>query len=66
MKPQIGQPVRITETRVGIQQYTVERNGQVIQVCQRFAAVDNGRFVECVWIDKDEKNNPVLECICNK
>ncbi|MGB4097487.1 MAG: hypothetical protein WBJ85_07255 [Acetomicrobium sp.] len=68
MTLQLGQSVNIIETRRhSIPKHTIRRVGRVVQVCDRFVAVDNGRFVECVWTDKDEKNNPViLECVCNE
>ena len=60
----LGQTIQIIETRYGgngTGKHTTKRSGRVVQVCERFVAVHNGKYVECVWTDQDEKNNPVVE-----
>ena len=57
-----GDTVPVLKRRLGCRSkvYIDERQGRVVQVCERFVAVHNGKYVECVWIDNDETNNPVL------
>jgi hypothetical protein len=58
----IGQTIPIHKKRYGERNalYMDKRWGRVVQVCERFVAVHNGKYVECIWLDSDETNNPVL------
>ena len=58
-----GDKVEITEIARGgggIRNIKKHRKGRVVQVCRRFAVVDNGKYRECIWTDRDESNNPVM------
>ena len=57
-----GQTITIRKKCLGCRGEIIIKKirGQVVQVCERFVAVHNGKYVECVWTDQDEKNNPVV------
>ena len=56
MTLQLGQSVNIIETRqYSVPKRTVRRVGRVVQVCDRFAAVDNGRFVNAYGLTKTKE-----------
>ena len=59
----IGQPITIRKKVMGCRGEVIMKKiqGQVVQVCERFVAVHNGKYVECVWRDNDDTNNPVME-----
>lgn len=58
-----GQTITIRKKCLGCRGEIIIKKirGQVVQVCERFVAVHNGKYVECVWRDNDAMNNPVLE-----
>lgn len=59
----IGQTITIRKKVMGCRGEVIMKKilGRVVQVCERFVAVHNGKYVECVWRDNDARNNPVME-----
>ena len=59
----LGQTITIRKKVMGCRGEVIMKKiqGRVVQVGERFVAVHNGKYVECVWCDNDARNNPVME-----